>query len=256
MTSQDELERLQDRYPFSEPELEILLRSSCSCASQQDGDFLLTLAQSSPYATFFLPGDEMRHRIEWLQEHVLPPHFSKRLGAAVCCCSQDDGEEQCDEQACFLEGMSQATGRRGVKDALSILYQVGGDGDVVETACRLAVAAPALIAPTFEPSLLERQVAGLEPIVTGLNASLQSSSCEDHPDRRAFVAWAERDYPQLAAALATFVHHLVFHRQSSPRPLRYIPPSFEQSSAIFRGDNDSRWLPLVLSSSVLGGTVR
>ena len=249
MTSQDELERLQDRYPFSEPELEILLRSSCSCASQQDGDFLLTLAQSSPYATFFLPGDEMRHRIEWLQEHVLPPHFSERLGAAV---SQDEGEEQSDEQACFLEGMSQATGRRGVKEALSILYQVGG----VETACRLAVAAPTLIAPTFEPSLLERQVADVESIVTGLTASLQASSCEDNPDRRAFVAWAERDYPQLAAALATFVHHLVFHRQSSPRPLRYIPPSLEQSSAIFRGDNDSRWLPLVLSSSVLGGTVR
>ena len=93
MTTEDEIigaldhriQKLEDRYPFSADELEILCRCHDTCLenAEDKDDFLMKLAKASPYKYFLLPGDEMRERVNWIENHVLPAGFANQLRAAM-----------------------------------------------------------------------------------------------------------------------------------------------------------------------------
>eukprot|EP00978_Attheya_sp_CCMP212_P017655 scaffold47311_cov37-Attheya_sp.AAC.4 len=86
MTSLTEIHELEGRYPFSEEEIEILLRCHKALKDDTSGgqdSFVMKLAMCSPYATFFMPGNELRRRVDFLENHVLPSGFSSELRAAI-----------------------------------------------------------------------------------------------------------------------------------------------------------------------------
>ena len=127
LTTLSQIHKLQDRYPFSEEELEILVRCHGHLENSED-DFLTKLAFSSPYAYFFLPGDEMKDRVTWLEDHILPMGFPSQLRAAISAdpfvTYASEGEDKSLER--FIEGIAD-TGRRGPREALHILYNIIGD---------------------------------------------------------------------------------------------------------------------------------
>ena len=80
VTDIHKLRKLQERYPFTEEELEILVRCH---EDETEQDFLLKFARASPYQFFFLPGDELKDRVNWIEDHILPPGFPNQLHAAI-----------------------------------------------------------------------------------------------------------------------------------------------------------------------------
>ena len=73
MTSEAELNKLADRYPFDISEIEQLVRCHSTITDTKNADsFLTKIALSSPYSYFFLPGDEMRRRVEIAEDQILP----------------------------------------------------------------------------------------------------------------------------------------------------------------------------------------
>ncbi|KAL3907929.1 MAG: hypothetical protein SGARI_003302 [Bacillariaceae sp.] len=139
LTTLSQIHKLEERYPFNEEELEILVRcyDKIRDAPEAGGDFLENLALSSPYTYFFLPGDEMHDRVAWLENHILPMGFPSKLRAAISADAfvtyANEGQDKNLER--FLEGIAD-TGRRGPKEALRVLYEIVGD-DQMEAADEL-----------------------------------------------------------------------------------------------------------------------
>ena len=123
MSSQEQINKLAERYPFDSSELEQLLRCHAALLDTKNNDtFLTKIALSSPYSYFFLPGDEMRRRIELIEEKILPFRFGSCLRAAMSVdtfvdCA-NEGNLQLER---FLEGVADC-GQRGHKDALRIIW--------------------------------------------------------------------------------------------------------------------------------------
>ena len=245
LTTLTQLHKLQERYPFSEEELEILVRCHDHLQAQQqqqqqhndDDDFLTQLAVSSPYSYFFLPGDELRARVSWLEENVLPPGFSNKLRAALSAdpfvTYANEGEDQSLER--FLEGIAD-TGRRGPKEALKVFYRILGDeddleiaaNDLVDLTLRLAIASEALVTSNLDKDDCLKKLQLVQESSSSTRSLVESiqTFCDPCITNATFVEWAETTAPLFSAPLSTFIHHLVFH--GSPYPAARIPYSLPQ----------------------------
>lgn len=263
ITTEAEIRKLEERYPFNEEELEILARCHDHVKNDADrDDFLLKLAGASPYTFYFLPGNELRNRIDWIEGHVLPAGFCSELRAAV---SEDafvdyanQGVNKSFER--FLEGIAD-TGRRGTREALRVLYNIAGEDasalEHVDVALRLAVASDAMSAPNLDKKLLLHELKDLEPVTESLAKSLEAFmkglrtiSLKD------FVEWAEGYFPMLARPLSTFVHYLLFHGEQFPKNmLIYRKPIQGHESDIFTGAKSHLIMALSFMSPYFGGKV-
>ena len=131
------IHKLEERYPFNEEELEILVRchdnigesnKKCIERDEDNPSFLVKLALASPYSYFFLPGDSpMRSRVNWIEEHVLPPGFSNELRAAMACvpfveyANQGINDKPLER---FVEGVA-CTGRPGKHAECRLVFLSG-----------------------------------------------------------------------------------------------------------------------------------
>lgn len=124
MSSQAQINKLAERYPFDDEELEQLIRCHAALLDTKNVDtFLTKIALSSPYSYFFLPGNEMRRRIELIEGQILPCGFGSCLRAAMSVdlfvdCANEGGDISLER---FLEGIADC-GQRGHKEALKIIW--------------------------------------------------------------------------------------------------------------------------------------
>lgn len=258
-----QLKRLEDRYPFNEEELEILVRCHERLKDREDDDdFLMKLALSSPYSYFFLPGDEMRDRVNWIEDHLLPPGFASEFRAAVSADPfveyANQGEDKSLER--FLEGIAD-TGRRGTREALRILYKLlGADATsegLIDLCVRTAVAREALVIPNLDKNVFLKQLDDAKPAVRAISDSLEEECYGKPMSMKVFVHWAEDTLPMLSTPLSSFVHSLLFHGHPYPESRTpYVAPRLEQASDIFPSSTSPLLMSLSFMSQHFGGKVR
>jgi hypothetical protein len=258
------IQKLEERYPFNRAELEILLRcyEHVGGSKEEDkDDFLMKLALASPYSFFFVPGDEMRKRVSWIEDYVLPPGFANELRSAIAVDAfveyANQGEDRSLER--FIEGISD-TGRRGPKEALRALFNLVDQPQPEELAdfcIRIAVASDSLIEPNLNETEVLNRLEDFQPAVEALSVSL-TDYCKGEPlTSKVFVLWAEEYFPLLSAPLSTFVHNLLFHGHSYPKTrIPYKSPKLDTRSDIFRSLlNSPALMTLSFTSPQFGGKV-
>jgi hypothetical protein len=257
-----QLKKLEDRYPFNEEELEILVRCHERIKDPDDNDaFLMKLAFSSPYSYFFLPGDEMRDRVNWIEDHLLPPGFASEFRAAISADPfveyANQGEDKSLER--FLEGVAD-TGRRGPKEALRVLYKLLGDDatseGLLDLCVRTAVAREALVTPNLNKKEFLKRLDDAKPAVKAISESLEEE-CYGRPmTMNVFVDWAEDSLPMLSTPLSSLVHSLLFHGHPYPESrMPYTAPRLEHASDIFPSSTSPLLMSLSFMSQHFGGKV-
>lgn len=231
------IKKLEERYPFTADELEILCRCHDHLQNENDhDDFLMKLARTSPYQFFFVPGDELRDRVNFIEDYILPAGFASQMRTAVTVDTFVIGSDPCVEKslACFLEGVANA-GRRGSKEALSFLYHLlrqPEPEEITDICFRLMLASNALVTPTLDKSVTLQQVEQMQQAAGTLGQALRSA-CNDGMTLSAFIAWAEMNVPMLCAPLSMFVHNLLFHGHPLPQfNIPYISPRLVADSNI------------------------
>jgi hypothetical protein len=271
LTTLSQIHQLEERYPFSEEELEILIRCHDRIREtdqQIEADFLELLAFSSPYTYFFLPGDEMHQRVAWLEDYILPLGFSNKLRAAVSADAfvtyANEGQDKNLER--FLEGIAD-TGRRGPREALRVLYEFVGD-DQIDTAAhelmdlifRLSVATDAFVIPNLEKAMFLRRLdtvcEKIDPLVQSLKDYCLNKKASNLT-RTVFIQWAESNVQLLTAPLSTFIHRLIF--RDAPYPVARVPyshPVLDHESTIFTAFDCPSLFSLSLTSKYFHGKVR
>jgi hypothetical protein len=227
--------------------------------------FLMVLAQASPYAHYFLPEDESgQNRLSFLENNVLPAGFSNKLRAAI----SDDAfveyahQHQDKSLERFLEGVAD-TGRRGSKQALTVLYKLADGGesptaafDIMDSCYRLALASEILETPSFDKEACLMKVKQLGPIVQDASEMMERHGGQDFT-LSAFVSWAETHFPMLTAPLSTFVHHLLFHEHAYPGTrIEYQAPKLDKASDIFTEESSMIVTTLCLASASCNSKVR
>ncbi len=220
------LHALQERYPFTEPELEILVRCHEQLRAEEQS-FLVTLATASPYSVFFLPDYTAVDRVTWLEEHVLPAAFSHQLHTALL---KADGEYALPSLERFLESIAN-TGRRGPREALHVLYRcvegsIDPEAAVADLVVRLALATQLWYRPevpdtdVFVPEFQEYH----QPTIHRMTDNLRNFTNQRHEQRNEtksshitsltehiFIEWSEEMFPLLYLTLTSLVQSLLFH---------------------------------------------
>lgn len=263
LTDIHKLRNLQERYPFTEEELEILVRSHDLLQDPEDqDDFLMKLARASPYQFFFLPGNELRERVTWIEDHLLPPGFANELRAAISVDAfveyANQGQEKSLER--FLEGIAD-TGRRGTKEALRLLFRLIDQPqpeELMDICMRLAIASDAFVTPSLDKEATLKKLDSMVPGTEALTRSLASNCVEKPLTEQTFIHWAEENFPMLSAPLSTFIHVLLFHGQPYPKNrVAYIPPKLDTNSFLFEHPTTSpSMMALTMTSYHFGGKVR
>lgn len=263
MTSLAELKLLQERYPFNEEELEILLRGHAAVVDTANEDsFITKLAECSPYSFFFLPDNEMRNRAEFIENNVLPMGFDSEFRAAVSSdafvnyANTNQGELPFER---FLEGIAD-TGRRGPKEASIILYDILSEPtpeEIIDLGFRLSIASDVLVKPmlnkTVVNNMLNNASRACEPLVKSLKEACEGKALT----KDIFVRWSEQSAPMLSATLSTFVHNLLFHGRPYPMSrVPYVRPMLDHVSDIFFGQDATLLFPLSVTSFNFNGKVR
>ena len=256
------IKKLEERYPFSAEELEILCRCHDQLNSTADrDDFLIKLAQTSPYQFFFLPGDELRTRVEWIECFILPSGFANQLRAAVSMDAFVAYASQGDDKSLehFLEGVAD-TGRRGTKEALRFIYRLfdqPNPEELIDVCVRLAVASDALVTPILNQEATLLKLSSMRPATESMAQSLRDACSDETVTAAAFVEWAENTVPMLHAPLATFVHHLLFHGHPFPSPrIPYVALELDTDSRVLSNPNQNPLLmAMAMMSSHFGGKV-
>lgn len=263
LTTLTAIRKLEERYPFNTEELEILVRCHDHLKNNQDSDdFLMKMALTSPYSYFFLPGEEMRDRVDWIENHVLPPGFANELRAAISADAfveyANQGEEKTLER--FIEGVAD-TGRRGPREALRVLLNIVGGAyakpeDVIDVVFRLALASEALTSPNVDRESVLRQVNSLHPMVVSVSESLNDACGGKNLNLQTLVTWAESSFPMFSSPLSTFVHTLLFHGHAYPAGrIPYSAPKLDRSSDVFKNSKFTSLIALSLASPMLGSEV-
>lgn len=261
MASLAELKLLEERYPFNEEELEILLRGHQAVVDTTNEDpFITKLALGSPYSFFFLPGDEMRNRAEFIENTVLPMGFDSQFRAAVSADAfvtyANQGHEIPFER--FLEGIADA-GRRGPKEASVILYDILSEPtpeEIIDLSYRLSIAADVFVQPMLNKTMVTNMLANSEKACDPLVRSLKEA-CEDKAlNKEIFCRWAQHTAPMLSAILSTFVHNMIFHGRPYPMSrVPYMRPMLDHVSDIFVGQDAALLFPLSVASFNFDGKV-
>lgn len=235
MSSQAELNKLADRYPFDVNEIEQLVRCHSALLDMKNADsFLTKIALSSPYSYFFLPGDEMRRRVEIVEDKILPSGFASSLRAAMSVdlfvdCA-NEGQDRSLER--FLEGVADC-GQRGHKEALRIIWDCcsyASDFEdkiepktIIDLCYRLAFAADVIISQDADATAI---VAKLESEHDGaclaLEGSLALAGEGGYVTKENFFNWAETMAPMLSSTLSTFMHNLLFHGKWMKHRLNFV----------------------------------
>jgi hypothetical protein len=258
-----QLKRLEDRYPFNEEELEILVRCHERLNDRDDDDdFLMKLALSSPYSYFFLPGDEMKDRVNWIEDHLLPPGFASEFRAAISADPfveyANQGEDKPLER--FLEGVAD-TGRRGTREALRVLYKLLGEDatseGLIDLCVRTAVAGEALVTPNLDKKAFLKRLDDAKPAIQAISELLEEECYGKPMSMKIFVDWAENSFPMLSTPFSSFVHSLLFHGHPYPESrMPYAAPRLEQASDIFPSSTFPLLMSLSFMSQHFGGKVR
>jgi hypothetical protein len=259
------LKKLEERYPFNLEELEILVLCHEKLQNPKDSDgddFLLKLAHASPYTFFFLPGDELKKRVDWIEDQVFPAGFASQLRSAVSVDTFVEYANQAQDKSLerFLEGVAD-TGRRGSKEALRVMYRLLDQPEpeeLMDICVRLVVASEALVTPNLDENSTLMKLESLSPASQAMSESLKKACDGKTLDQRTFVNWAEENFPMLFAPLSTFVHGLLFHGRAFPKSrIPYEFPKPDTKSNIFTSSKDLPQLfVLSLTSQHFGGKVR
>jgi len=250
MTSEAELNKLADRYPFDISEIEQLVRCHSTITDTKNADsFLTKIALSSPYSYFFLPGDEMRRRVEIAEDQILPSGFGSCLRAAMsvdlfvdCTNPNHPSLER------FLEGVADC-GQRGHKEALRIIWDCcsysSGFEDKIESSTiidlcyRLAFAADVIISPDADAkSIVAKLESEHDSACSALERSLAQAGEGGYVTKENFFNWAETMAPMISSTLSTFMYNLLFHGKWTKHRLNFVlfqHPKLDQHSDIFEG---------------------
>ncbi|KAL7457440.1 hypothetical protein ACHAWC_009051 [Mediolabrus comicus] len=269
MSSQAELNKLADRYPFDVNEIEQLVRCHSALLDMKNADsFLTKIALSSPYSYFFLPGDEMRRRVEIVEDKILPSGFASCLRAAMSVdlfvdCA-NEGQDRSLER--FLEGVADC-GQRGHKEALRIIWDCcsyASDFEdkiepktIIDLCYRLAFAADVIISQDADATAI---VAKLESEHDGaclaLERSLALAGEGGYVTKENFFNWTETMAPMLSSTLSTFMHNLLFHGKWLKHRLNFVLfqyPKLDQHSDIFEAMHHPNLFALACTSPLIVG---
>ena len=261
MTSLAELKLLEERYPFNEEELEILLRGHQAVVdTANEESFIMKLALGSPYSFFFLPDNEMRNRAEFIENNVLPMGFDSEFRAAVSADAfvnyANQGKELPFER--FLEGIADA-GRRGPKEASIILYDILSEPtpeQIIDLSFRLSIAADVFVQPMLNKTMVDTMLANSTKACEPLVRSLQEACEGKELTKDVFCRWADHTAPMISATLSTFAHNLLFHGRPYPSSrVPYTRPMLDHVSDIFVGQDATLLFPLSVASFNFNGKV-
>jgi hypothetical protein len=258
------IKKLEERYPFTEDELEVIARLHDQLQDiRSDNDFLMTMTRALPYSVFFLPSDELGDRVRWLEETLLPKDFGRRLFGAIYSDTFIDYANQGEDRSLerLVEGIANSTGRRGSCEALRVTYSVLAEDptpeELVGLCIALAMASEALVTPNLDKELLKVRMEDAGPCIMSMARSLSEFCGAKGLDKQAFVAWAEGNFPGLASAISTFIHNTLFHGRTFPKTrLPYIAPKVHGSSVILESATSPLLLCLSFANHNLGGKVR
>lgn len=269
MTTQAELNKLANRYPFDISEIEQLVRCHYALLDTKNADtFLTKIALSSPYSYFFLPGDEMRRRIEIVEDKILPYGFASCLRAAMSVdlfvdCANEDTDRSLER---FIEGVADC-GQRGHKDALRVIWDCCSYAAefadklkpslIIDLCYRLAFAADVIISPDADATAI---IAKLESEHDGaclaLERSLSQAGEKGCVTKKNFYDWAETMAPQLSSTLSTFMHNLLFHGKWMKHRLNFVlfqNPKLDQHSDIFEAVHHPNLFALACTTPLVAG---
>ena len=270
MSSQAQIKKLAERYPFNEEELEQLIRCHSALLDNKNSDtFLTKIGMSSPYSYFFLPGNEMRRHIEIVEDKILPQGFGSCLRAAISvdlfvdCANEGDLSLER-----LLEGVAD-TGQRGHKDALRVIWDICSymaefedkiqPSQIIDLCYRLAFAAEVLVSPDADDKAIVTKLdSEHEGACSSLEKSLSLAGENDLVTKKQFFDWAETMAPQISTTLSTFMHNLLFHGKMKHK-LNFVPlqlPQLDQRSDIFDETHIPNMFALACTSPSIAGPVR
>mmetsp|Transcript_27565 Transcript_27565/g.58248 ORF Transcript_27565/g.58248 Transcript_27565/m.58248 type:complete len:485 (+) Transcript_27565:97-1551(+) len=268
MSSLAQIKKLSERYPFDESELEQLIRCHAALLDVKNADtFLTKIALSSPYSYFFLPGNEMRRRIELIEDKILPFGFGSCLRAAtsvdlfVDCANEGDLSLER-----FLEGIADC-GQRGHKEALKIIWDCCSyivefedklnPSRIIDMCYRLAFAAEVIVSADADAdAIVARLSSEHDSACSSLERSLAQAGEDGLVTKQNFYDWAETMAPQISSTLSTFMHNLLFHGKMLKHRLNFVPfepPKLDQRSDIFEGVHPPNMFALTCTSPLIGG---
>lgn len=266
MSTSTTIRKLEDRYPFSKEELEVLVRCYDLMSDEKNpNDFIMTLAKASPYSVFFLPGDELQKRVVWIETNILPSGFSSQLHCTLMADTYVDLANQGVNRSleAFIEGIAD-TGRRGCEAALRVIYDLhlhasGGDASplsLIELCVCMAIASEAMVIPEVRREILLKRLEDAKAGIEREAQSLQSFCKNPSVGQKDWIRWADATFPHLSSTLSTFVHRLLFHRQAYPAPrIPYSFPHLCQESTIFETETSPYLTTLSLMNDTLGTRV-
>ena len=271
MSSLTEINQLVDRYPFSEEEMEILLRCHEDLlATDRSGSFLNLLAHCSPYAFFFLPGDEFKTRIDLIESTILPPGFGERLKDAIfsdCFPEIAHSAENNRYLEKFLEGIADC-GRRGEREALRVLFdccaKIESDDegeesvvarDIVSLCYRLSVASDVLVRPSIDEKALQDHLDGDAIVIEPLTKSLSAfANITEKVTKAEFIEWADEKFPMMAFTALAFVQNLIFHgKPMPPGKTSYKDAVLDQPTDVFASKDSPLLFALACMTPKMGG---
>jgi len=270
MSSQAQITKLAERYPFDVEELEQLIRCHAALLDNKNTDtFLTKIGMSSPYSYFFLSGNEMRRRIEIVEDKILPQGFGSCLRAAISvdlfvdCANEGDLSLER-----FLEGVADC-GQRGHAEALRVIWDICSYMSefedkikpvvLIDLCYRLALAAEVLVSPDADDkAIVAKLECEHEGACSSLEKSLSLAGENDLVTKKQFFDWAETMAPHLSTTLSTFMHNLLFHGKMKHK-LNFVPfqlPLLDQRSDIFDGKHTPNMFALACTSPSIAGPVR
>ena len=274
MSTLSEISHLFDRYPFDEKEIEILLRCHKDLlATDRSGSFLNLLAHCSPYAFFFLPGDEFKTRIDLIEGAILPAGFGARLKEAIfsdCFPEVAHSLENNRYLEKFLEGVADC-GRRGEREALRVLFdccaKVEGDddekedvekvvaSDVIALCHRLSVASDIFIRPSIDKKKLQDHLDNDAVVIDPLAKSLSAfAGGMNNITKADFINWADEKFPMMAFTVLAFVQNLIFHgKPIPPGKVPYKDPVLDQATDVFASKDSPLLFALACMTPKLAG---
>ena len=268
ITSEKQINLLVERYPFNEEELEILARAHEHVSeliptkddTSEPESYLLSLAKASPYTFYFLPGDELKKRISFIEDYVLPQGFASSLRATISSSTfvlyANQGINRSLET--FLEGLA-CIGRRGIPEAARSFYSIAGyeptAEDLADLAVRLTIATEVLSNPNFDRHIAMKRLSSLGSLVLPISDCLQTDIAERISEKK-FIQVVEKDLPMFTSPLATFIHLVLFHGEKmSPRTIPYVAANLDEASSIFTSRNMAYLTVLSFMSPLLAGKV-
>jgi hypothetical protein len=250
MSSLSQIQRIAHRYNFTDEELEILLRShDALCHAMADvsdmtgHNFFNILAHSSPYVFFFLPGDEIKARLDIIHDSILPPGFCRRLWDKFFShlFSLSERDSSLDR---FISALADC-GRSGPEPALNVIFDCcscdDGPSGLVDThaliqLCHsLVISTAVLTSPSRDTCLsFTQDTFYLKALVDFFQTHVTEQKKPGFITKTDFMNIAKLYTPMLHQTLSSFMHSLIFHGRTTPEELKLFQiPKFHQRSEIF-----------------------